>query len=263
MEIKKFEEELKTRDGIPITKDLVLFNDYELVLKDGSSVQFGSFDEVLEYKYENKTIKELIEGLEGTFLSEYGGRGASSMPKGSLFDGQGGNERYRGKIKPLSPAIINTLTSQRYKSVDETIKAYGKKMAGADSEYSGVIDTDGYAVDYVKGSATSTPHLERENQYSIHNHPVKALAKQGIKGWNAPSAPDLTNWATGKGKGTIITADGNRTAYVIEKSNNFNSKKFIKAMRQAKGTSNYDRDVDRFLKANQKELKYKYRKIKY
>lgn len=264
MEIKDFKKELQSREGVPITKDIILFNDYELFFMNGKeSVTFNTFEEVLEYTYMGRTIKELIKEMQGAYLSETGGRGATSMPSGSLFGGQAGSERYTGKMENLSPAYINVLTSQRYKSVDETIKAFGKELAGNDGERSGVIDLNGYAVEYAKGSKTSTPHLERENQYSIHNHPVKALAKQGIKGYNAPSRPDLTNWATGKGKGTVITADGNRTAYVIEKSNNFNAKKFLNGMRKAQGKGNYDRDVDNFLRKNQKELNYKYRKIKY
>ena len=264
MELKDFKKELENREGVPITKDIILFNDYELFFMNGTpSVIFQSLEEALDYKYKGKAIKELIQDMKGAFLSEMGGRGATSMPSGSLFGGQSGSERYTGKMKPLSPAYINGLTSQRYKSVEETTKAYGRSLAGKDGERSGVIDLNGYAVEYVKGGKTSTPHLERENQYSIHNHPVKALEKQGIKGYNAPSRPDLTNWATGKGKGTIITADGNRTAYIIEKSNNFSAKKFLNGMRNAKGKGNYDRDVDNFLKKNQKEYNYKYKKIKY
>ena len=264
MELIDFEKELKTREGVPITKNIILFNDYELVfMDDKNSVKFNSFNEVLKYKVDEKTIEELINEMQSAFLSESGGRGSSSMPSGSLFAGQEGNERTGGVAKPLSPAYINALTSQRYKSIEETTKAFGKSLAGNDGERSGVIDLEGYAVEYVKGGKTSTPHLERENQYSIHNHPVKALAKQGIKGYNAPSRPDLTNWATGRGKGTIITADGNRTAYIISKSNNFSAKKFIKGMRDAKGRGNYDRDVDNFLRNNQRALNYKYKKIKY
>lgn len=263
MEIKDFKKELETREGVPITSDIILFNDYELFFMSGKdSVMFNSFEETLDYEIDGKTIKELINEMQSAFLSESGGRGATSMPTGSLFAGQGASER-GGAGKPLSPAYINALTSQRYKSVEETIKAFGKNLAGNDGERSGVIDLDGYAVEYAKGGKTSTPHLERENQYSIHNHPVKALAKQGIKGYNAPSRPDLTNWATGKGKGTVITADGNRTAYVITKSNNFSAKKFLKGMQQAKGRGNYDKDVDNFLRKNQKALNYKYKKIKY
>lgn len=78
MEIKQFEEDLKTRDGIPITSDAILFNDYELFFMSGKkSVMFNSFDEILKYKLNGKTLKQLIQEMETTFLSESGGRGLS------------------------------------------------------------------------------------------------------------------------------------------------------------------------------------------
>jgi len=159
-----------------------------------------------------------------------GGRGSSSGTKagGKLFGGKG--SRSGGKAvsedKNLLPsAYINVLTSPKFKSVEKTAKAFGKNFLNEGREYAGLIDKDGFALEYAKGQKASVVHLERKGAYSIHNHPTKVLNASGkTKYLNAPSTPDLRNWALGVGKGTIIVASGNRTGYIIEKSNNFSAK---------------------------------------
>ena len=264
MEVVKFKEELKERDGIVLNDEFIIFNDYELYsLKTNVAKNFKKFEDLLEIKVGGKTIESMILEKENFEMIDNGGRGSSSGgAKGGLFSGQGSRERGgRGKFMP--PAEVNALTSARFKSVEKTAKAYGKHLLDSDREFGAVIDKDGFAVQYVKGGHTSVTHLERQGAYSIHNHPVKGLAKAGIKAYNAPSAPDLKNMALGKGKGTIVASSGNRTIYVIEKTPKFNSKGFVKAMGSAKSTGNYDKDVNNFLRKNQKAYGYKYKTIKF
>lgn len=269
MELIQFKDELEARNGIALDSSNILFNDYELYNNEtNSSIYFNSFEELLEYKIDDKTIKEIIEQKETISEEEYGGRGSSSSTqRGNLFSGQGSRKAGKGRgeaINPLPPAYVNTLTKARYKSVEATAKAFGKNLLNAEREYGGVIDKDGFAVDYTKGSKASVQHLERPNAYSIHNHPTKYLNKDGNKYYNAPSAPDLRNWALGRGKGTIVVASQTRSMYVMSKSNNFKAKEFVKGMKNAKSTSKgYDADVDKWLKQNQKTYGYKYSKSKF
>lgn len=272
MEVLEFKNELKEKAGITLQGNYIVFNTYELYNEvTDESVQFKDFDELINYKVDDKTIKQLIEEREN--LAEYddGGRGQGTSNKrgGSLFSGTRTRTGGKGEsLKPLPPAYINTLTSSRYKSVEGTSKAYGKKFLNADREYGGVIDENGFAVDYTKGNRTSVQHLERPGMYSIHNHPQKYLqanAKKGTIYYNAPSGQDLRNWAIGKGKGTIVVSSGNRTMYIVQRSNGFKPIEFVKGMRKAKSTGvrNYDKDVDKWLKDNQKTYGYKYTKKKF
>lgn len=272
MNIKEYKEALLEHNGLPINEEIVLFNDFELYnTEKDESITFKSFEDVLEYEINGKKIKEIIEAKDDIFQDNMGGRGAWSGNKagGSLFGGKGARSGGRAvtEVKSTLPtAYINTLTNSRYKSVEGTSKAFGKNFLNEEREYAGLLDANGYALEYVKGQKTSVVHLERKGAYTIHNHPSKALnakAKTGVKYLNAPSTADLRNWALGVGKGTIIVASGNRTGYIISKSNNFNAKAFTKAMSKAKSSGNYDRDVDRWLKKNQKDLNYRYKKVKF
>ena len=273
MEVAEFKKELDDRSGITLGENYILFNDYELYNEETSeSVNFRDFNDVLDYKIGDKTIKELIEEREDASEVDFGGRGSSSSASGGkLFGGKGARSGGKGSgeaMKPLPPAYINTLTSPRFKSVEKTSKAFGKNFLDAEREYGGVIDKDGFAVAYTKGNKTSVQHLEKPGAYTIHNHPSKYLnahAKKGTMYFNAPSTPDIRNWALGKGKGTIVVASGNRTMYSLSKSNGFKSKEFIKGMNSAKstGSKNYDKDVDKWLKQNQKAYGYKYSKSKF
>lgn len=273
MEVLDFKKELEDREGIVLNDNYILFKDYELYNNQtNESVNFKKFEEVLDYKIEDKTVKEVIEEKEDVSELDYGGRGASSSGGGaSLFSGKGERKAGKGKgeaMRPLPPAYINSLTSSRYKSVEKTSKEFGKKFLNEGREYAGVIDKDGFAVDYTKGNKASVQHLERPNAYSIHNHPSKVLnekAKGRAIYYNAPSGPDIRNWALGKGKGTIVVASGNRTMYTLSKSNGFKGKDLVKGMRSAKssGKDTYDKDVDKWLKQNQKTYGYKYTKTKF
>lgn len=272
MELVDFEKDLQGREGITLLGNYILFKDYELFDEsNGESVYFNNFDDVLDYKLNGETIRDIIKEKEDSTEIDEGGRGQGySRPSrgGKLFGGKGSRSGGRaGEIKqPLPPAYINTLTSPRFKSVDKTSKAFGKNLMDADREFAGLIDENGFALEYTKGQKTSVQHLERKGAFSIHNHPVKQLSKDKRHMYfNAPSTPDIRNWALGNGKGTIVVSSGNRTMYKLTKGNRFKAKEFIKAMNSAKstGAKNYDSDVDKFLKANQKKYGYKYNRNKF
>ena len=269
MKIVDFKSKLDERNGIALDENYILFNDYELYNQSTEqSINYKSFDDVLNYKINGKTISEIIEEKDDVNELEYGGRGSSSSSrsKGSLFDGKGSRKAGKGTgeaQKPLPPAYINTLTSSRYKSVEGTAKAFGKNFLNADREYAGLIDDKGFAVQYTKGNKTSVQHLERKGAYSIHNHPTKFLNKKGNAYSNAPSGQDLRNWALGQGKGTIVVASQTRTMYLMEKGNKFKAKDFVKGMKSAKSTGKYDNDVNNWLRKNAKTYGYKYTKSKF
>lgn len=268
MEIVKFKEELDKRDGIALNDEFIIFNDYELYsTKTKLSKRFKKIEDLINSKINDKTIEEIIKEKENFELVDEGGRGSSSSNarNGGLFSGDSGREPRGkgGKMEYMAPSYVNSLTSARFKSVEKTAQAYGKNLLNSDREFGAVINDDGFAEQYIKGSATSVLHLEKQGAYSIHNHPVKALKEKGVIAYNAPSGADLKNLALGRGKGTIIASSGNRTVYIIEKTKKFNSKGFVKAMGTARNTGNYDRDVNNFLKKNQKEFGYKYKTIKF
>lgn len=276
MESVDFKKDLETKNGIALDDNYILFKDYELYNQDTEeSVYFKTFDEVLDCKINDETIRSIIEKTDTTAPIDEGGGKTSIKRGGSLFGGKGSRSGGRGsgkaeKINTLPPAYINNLTSPRFKSVDKTAKAYGRNFLEADREYGGLIDENGFAEKYVKGQSTSVTHLERAGAYSIHNHPVKHLMAKNKKvpgyiAYNAPSTPDIRNWALGNGKGTIVVSSGNRTMYKLTKNQHFDAKGFIKAMKKAKstGAKNYDKDVDAFLRANQKNYGYKYNRNKF
>ena len=273
MKIEDYKKALSEHEGLPLTEYDIIYNDFEIYsMEEDKSAYFDSFEEALEYVIDGKTVREIIEGKDDIFQDNMGGRGTDARKTkggGKLFGGKGarsGGKTVSGVKDLLPPAYINTLTSSKYKSVEGTAKAFGKSTLAEAREYATLIDEQGFALKYAKGQKTRVVHLEQKGAYSMHNHPSKALnknAKGTTKYLNAPSTADLRNWALGKGRGTIVAASGNRTVYVMEKSNNFNGKAFTKAMSQAKSTGNYDKDVDKWLKKNQKGLNYKYKRIKF
>ena len=269
MELAEFKKDLLDRNGISIDDTYILFNDFELYNQEtNNSVLFDSFDKVLDYKIENKSIKEIIEEKENTTEIDEGGRGASSGgPGGSLF----GNQRNPGGKRVISaggggnsmPAYMNTLVPSGERSVDSIAKAFGKRTLNETREYSASLDNDGFAHAYHKGGKSSTAHLVYENGYSIHNHPTKDKNGKTVA-WNIYSKADLKNTALDKAKGTIVVSNGNRTMYKFTKTQKFDSKSFIKGLNSAKAkTSNYDKEVDSWLRKNQKEYGYKYTKSKF
>lgn len=178
MNIVEYKKELLNHEGLPITENIVLFNDFEIYnMETSESVHFRDFEEALNYIIDNKTIKEIIESKEDIFQDK-GGRGANygqSSKGGRLF--KGNNFPSEGKSDLLPSAYINNLTSARYKTVENTAKAFGKKFINEAREYAGLLDSEGFALEYAKGQKTSVIHLEREGAYSIHNHPSKMLNK--------------------------------------------------------------------------------------
>lgn len=269
MELREFENKLKNNNGLPIGDEHILFFDFELYDENkDESVYFKTFDEVLEYELNGKKIKDIISELEKIELIDEGGRGASSSSgsgNGKLFGGArvGGKRVISASGGNSYPAYMNTLVSGRFRSVDKIAKAFGKKTLDATREYSASLDTDGFAHAYAKGNKGSVAHLVKEGGYSIHNHPTKDKNGKTIA-WNIFSKQDLKNTALDKAKGTIVVSNGNRTMYKFTKGKRFDSKGFIKGLGTAKSqTGNYDTDVDKWLRANQKKYGYKYNKSKF
>lgn len=270
MEIVEFKKYFDKQLGIMLNDDYMLFENNELLnVNDGTSKTYNSFDEVLNVKLEDKTIKQIIEEADDFDLTLSGGRGAESKKGAKLFTG--GSRKGRKKLVGLSnsngnsfPAYLNVKTGQRYKSEEKTIKEFAKMQDKSTIEYSASVDELGYATKYNKGDSGRTAFLSLKNGMLIHNHPV--YDKNGkVVAWNAFSGQDLRAIASNKEtRGIVATANGNKSIYRFVKNKNFKAQDFIKALGQARmGSSNYDKEVDSWLRKNAKKYNYSYSRKKY
>ena len=270
MEIKDFKDSFEEVSIIPITDEYVVFEDYELFNKEtNETIHFKKFDELLDYKINNKTIKEIIEEKEDLGLDLSGGRGASVGKGKKLFTLQGkkGDKKLVGLTDGKGnsfPAYLNVKTGGRYKSEDKTIKTFAKMMDKKLTEYSASVDEQGFATKYNKGTSGNTAFLPIKNGIVVHNHPV--YDKKGKRvAWNAFSGQDLMAIASNKKtRGIVATANGNKSIYKFTKKKNFKAKEFVKGLSSAKmNSSNYDKDVDTWLRKNAKQYGYSYSRRKY
>ena len=265
MEIVDFKKELENNEGVLINDDFIVFNNYELLdLRTSKSIEFKSFEDLLNYKIKDEDVKSIIEKKENFYAEDEGGRGSSSGGGNKIFGHQRGGKRViSGSAGNSFPAYMNTLVSSAKRDVDKIAKAFGKKTLNATKEYSASLDVDGFAHKYHEGKSGSTAHLVYEGGYSIHNHPV--FDKKGKKiAWDIYSKRDLTNTALDNAKGTIVVSNGNRTMYKFTKTQHFKAKDFIKGLSNARSKYNdYNKDVDWWLRNNQKKYGYKYNKKKF
>lgn len=201
-----------------------------------------------------------------------GGRGGSSSisrargQKRGLSFGRKGKQIQRSLS--LLPAKLNRLTNTG--DLKKMLAGFGKSHAGSSREYGATIDSNGYATGYYEGStgSVSFPDGSTNGRHVIHNHPSG--------GWANFSGQDLVMMARSKSTGIsaisqnvktrsknpkVQKAYRNRRAgtYTITKTHRFKAEDFEKEIRNMKvHDTNYDLDLHKWLKANQRKYGYKY-----
>lgn len=251
MTLEHFSELLKGNNGISITDELIVFNDFELFnYRTSESKQYKSLDELVNA---NPDVKKIIEETDEFYLDWKGGRGSSSggAKMGGGF-GSAGEETNENNRTPLFPAELN-LGNKKGTSVDKVIDKFINKYGNANREYAVTIDENGYATQHIKGGKHSVGISGMKGETLIHNHP---------SGSNFSDA-DLKNFATTQIKSIVATSSNKDTkgTYQITKGNNFKAKEFVKALSKAKWDTNkysYNTGADWWLKKNQDKYGYKY-----
>ena len=196
-----------------------------------------------------------------------GGRGSMSGTgqKRGLSFGSNGNS----KSKELFPSQINRRSHTG--DEDRFISGFKGRHDKSPIEYGALIDDRGYATGYFQGGrgSVSLPADRLGGQHITHNHPVG--------GWANFSGGDLETWATSGARGisavsrsykvrsnaseALKRAVGNRQAgtYKVTKGTHFKSAEFMEALRKVKvRDDDYDRDLHKWLKRNQRTYGYTY-----
>lgn len=151
------------------------------------------------------------------------------------------------------------------------IRGFGNTHAGSRIEYGALVDSNGYATGYYEGStgSVSFPYGSTDNRHIVHNHP------RG--GWANFSGQDLIMMARGKSTGITAVSQNNKPrsnaseaykrayknrragTYKITKTHRFKATEFEQAIRNIQvHDDNYDMDLHKWLKANQRKYGYKY-----
>lgn len=254
MKIEKFRELLAGNNGIKISKDLVIYNDFELYnYKTGESKNYTSLDELVN---DNADVKKIIEDAEG-FYFDWNKEGASSsneeMGGGFGHAGGGGGVKAGGGGEKLYNAELN-LGNAKGASVDQVIEKFKAKYGDADHEYGAVVDKDGYVKQHISGGKHSVSFFDTEKDGTmIHNHP---------SGSNF-SDTDLHSFANSKLKSIVATSSSPTTkgTYQITKTSHFKAKEFDKAISKAKWPTHmdYNTGASWWLKKNAKTYGYKFK----
>lgn len=247
MKIEDFDKLLKGNNGIAVTDDLVIYNDYELYnYRTEIEKHYKNLIELVEA---NPEIKKIILETETFYNHLDGGNGASSGKMGGGFTSAGGNAK--GNDEKLLPASMNVGTGGKH-NIESAIDRFRKKYSKSDVEYGVAVDDRGYAHEHIKGGNVSVGVIGGKGLTIIHNHP---------SGGNFSKA-DLQVLARTNNKGIVATSSNasKKSTYHIEKTNHFKAKEFDKAINKAKWPSNYSysKGADWWLKKNAQKYGYKY-----
>lgn len=251
MKIEQFGELLAGNNGVRISQDLVIYNDFELYnYKTEESKCYNSLDELAN---DNADVKAIIEEAEGFYFDWNGGRGAGSsgeMGGGFGHAGGGGGIKAGGGGERLYNAELN-LGNAKGASVDQVIDKFEAKYGNADHEYGAVVDKDGYVKQHISGGKHSVSFFDTEKDGTmIHNHP---------SGSNF-SDTDLHSFANSQLKSIVATSSSATTKgrYQITKNKNFKAKEFDKAISKAKWPTHmdYNTGASWWLKKNAKTYGY-------
>lgn len=258
MKVEYFDKLLHGNNGIKISDEWNIFNDYELYnFKTNESKQYKNLDELLK---DNPSVAKIIEESDAFYLDWSGGRGSGSGGRGSGSGGKakmGGGfssakEQGGGKNERLLPAELNYGESKG-NSVDAVLGRFQSKYGNANREYAIAVDENGYVKQHIKGGKHSVGISGDKGDTIIHNHP---------SGSNFSSA-DLANFANTHIHSIVATSSNKTTKgdYKISKTSKFKPKEFLKAVNNAKWDTNkygYNDGADWWLKANQKKYGYTY-----
>lgn len=254
MLINEFAKLLAGNNGVRISKELVIYNDFELYnYETGESKLYNSLDELVN---DNPDVKAIIEEAEDFYFGWNGGRGAGSsgeMGGGFGHAGGGGGATAGGGSEKLYNAELN-IGNAKGASVDQVIDKFKAKYGDADHEYGAVVDKDGYVVQHMSGGKHSVSFFDTEKGGTmIHNHP---------SGSNF-SDTDLHSFANSQLKSIVATSSSKTTkgTYQITKNKNFKAKEFDKAISKAKWPTHmdYNTGASWWLKNNAKTYGYTFK----
>ena len=247
MRLEKFKSAMKYDLNFWIFDNaFILYKDLEVYeIETGESQYFETWETVLAYEHNGKSIAEYIDELENLKIITEGGRGASGS-SGSLFGGQAPGEWISN---PDFPARMNRMYNGNKMSRENTLGTFRKQHARSSIEHAIAHDDNGFVSFYAHGGPRSVGFFPEEvaGKHLIHNHPSGSNFSKG----------DLDSFASTNMKG--VSATGRTATYTITKTSKFDAKGFSKALDTAKTTDkDYDRAVDRFLKRNSKRYGYTY-----
>lgn len=253
MTLEKFNQLLQGNNAIKISKELVIYNDYELYnYRTEKEKHYNSIEELVN---DNPDVKKIIEEAEAFYYDWSGGRGSSSS-NASMGGGFGSAKDGFGKDgegdKRLFPAELN-IDNKKGTSVEHVLDKFQKKYGDADREYGISVDENGYVTQHIQGGKHSVSIQGGKGETIIHNHP---------SGSNFSDA-DLHSFAQSNIKSIVATSSNDTTkgTYQITKTDKFNAKAFDKAINKAKWDTNkygYNDGADWWLKKNQKKYGYTY-----
>ena len=252
MTTQEFDRLLQANNAIRISKDLIIFKDYELYsFEKDKGIKYKTIDGLCE---KNPEVAKIIEETEKFYYEYGGGRGSSSNSSelGGGFDHADLRGRGSSGGEMLQNAELN-LDTAKGNSYEDVLKRFQAKYSNADHEYGIEIDEDGFVHQHIEGGKHAVAISAGKNNTIIHNHP---------SGSNF-SDLDLINTASGNAKGIVATSSSKNTrnsTYKFIKNNNFKAKEFIKAIKKAQWPKNlgYNKGADWWLKKNQKTYGYKY-----
>ena len=133
MKAEYFDKLLHGNNGIKISDEWNIFNDYELYnFKTNESKQYKNLDELLK---DNPSVAKIIEESDAFYLDWSGGRGSGSGGKAKMGGGfSSAKEQGGGKNERLLPAELNYGESKG-NSVDAVLGRFQSKYGyndGAD-----------------------------------------------------------------------------------------------------------------------------------
>lgn len=225
----------------------IVYSDKEVYeIETGESQYFETWESLMSYEHDGKTIADYVENLKDLNIEVEGGRGASGSSR-ALFGGQGG-----GQIElsyPDLPARMNRMYNGNRMSQEHTVETFRTAHASARTEHMIAYDDNGFVSYYAHGGKSSVGFMPQDvaGKVAIHSHP---------SGSNFSKA-DLDSFASTQAKGIIATST--RATYSITKTSKFDAKGFSKALNSAKTSdSDYNKAVDTFLRRNSRKYGYTY-----
>ena len=252
MEKSVFQEMLSNNNAIPLDNDYVIFKDLELYnFKTKEQVFFRNIDDLFASEFNGTTFAEYIAGKDKFIINLDGGRGADSGAMGGGFSHapNGGGNKKNGRAK--YPAEFNV--GGRFQDYGSTLKLFRQKYANMNHEFGIAVSADGFVTRHIEGGSTSVSISGNVGEMIIHNHPGS-----GERDGGNFSDSDLLSISYGGEKG--IVAVSQKYTHTFTKEKNFDAKRFIKAVKNAKWPVRYDYDdgADWWLRRNAKVYGYSY-----
>lgn len=256
MKIAHFAKILAGNNAVQISKELIIFNDFELYnLETNESKNYDSLEALLD---DNAEAKRIIEEAEYFSLRFEGGRGSSSNTEKGKMGFNHEPHHGRDRTTDMLNAELNFDTAKG-NSLTAVLGRFKDKYGKADHEYGAAVDEQGFVHVLRNGNRHNVTYQPNtfDNMTLVHNHPSGGNFSDG----------DLRTVATTKAKGIIAMSSNAKNSgktYHFQKNNNFKAKDFVKAVNKARWSENlgYDRGASQWLRANQRKYGYKFSSTK-